>query len=124
MLPSTVATPLSSLLQLILSLPVSSWLEPSDIQARTVNGLLRPVDTVSMPGLTSRLVTLAPLTVRDALLLTDTPLTTAVALMSVVPTPVPVAVLPLRMATRGSLTQLALLLIGKLVPSDISAVAS
>ncbi|MNT95446.1 hypothetical protein D3C72_2373280 [compost metagenome] len=77
-----------------------------------------------MSGLTSRLLISAPLTVREALLLTVTPLTTAVALISVVPAPVPVAVLPSRMATRGSLTQLALLLIGKLVPSDISAVAS
>ncbi|MNI58015.1 hypothetical protein D3C73_1131080 [compost metagenome] len=58
-----------------------------------MNGLLRPIDTASMPGLTSRLVTSASLTVRDALLLTVTPLTTAVALMSVVPTPTPVAVL-------------------------------
>ncbi|MNO81195.1 hypothetical protein D3C76_724280 [compost metagenome] len=55
--------------------------------------MLRPIDTASMPGLTSRLVTSASLTVRDALLLTVTPLTTAVALMSVVPTPTPVAVL-------------------------------
>ncbi|MNE10699.1 hypothetical protein D3C80_1034200 [compost metagenome] len=87
--------------------------------------MLRPADTVSMPGLTSRLVTSAPVTVREALLLTDTPLTTAVALISVVPTSTPTACPDeVMVAMRGSLSQLALADIGKLVPSDISAVAS
>ncbi|MNZ71211.1 hypothetical protein D3C78_895670 [compost metagenome] len=57
-------------------------------------------------------------------MLTCTPLTTAVALMSVVPTPTPLASPLSTVATSGSLTQLALSVIGKLVPSDISAVAS